>query len=48
VSVVIRRTDATLQVIVEDNGCGFDVGAQNAKPANTAASASTACASGLR
>jgi signal transduction histidine kinase len=31
VSVVIRRTDATLQVIVEDNGCGFDVGAQSAK-----------------
>ena len=23
--------DATLQVIVEDNGCGFDVGAQSAK-----------------
>jgi signal transduction histidine kinase len=31
VSVVIRRQDATLQVIVEDNGCGFDVGAQGAK-----------------
>jgi|GEM_PF-1542015 len=31
VSVVIRRPDATLQVIVEDNGCGFDVGAQSAK-----------------
>jgi signal transduction histidine kinase len=31
VSVVIRRTDATLQVIVEDNGCGFDVGAQAAE-----------------
>jgi signal transduction histidine kinase len=28
VSVVVRQTDATLQVIVEDNGCGFDVGAQ--------------------
>jgi signal transduction histidine kinase len=27
VSVVIRRSDAVLQVIVEDNGCGFDVGA---------------------
>ncbi len=27
VSVVIRRSDAILQVIVEDNGCGFDVGA---------------------
>lgn len=34
VSVVIRRTDATLQVIVEDNGCGFDVGAQAAKTGN--------------
>jgi signal transduction histidine kinase len=34
VSVVIRRTDATLQVIVEDNGCGFDVGAQAAKAGN--------------
>jgi len=31
VSVVIRRVDATLQVIVEDNGCGFDVGAVTAK-----------------
>jgi len=27
VSVVIRRVDAVLQVIVEDNGCGFDIGA---------------------
>jgi signal transduction histidine kinase len=27
VSVVIRRSDTTLQVIVEDNGCGFDVAA---------------------
>jgi len=34
VSVVIRRPDATLQVIVEDNGCGFDVGAQGAKAGN--------------
>ncbi len=34
VSVVIRRADATLQIIVEDNGCGFDVGAQTAKPGN--------------
>ncbi len=34
VSVVIRRTDATLQVIIEDNGCGFDVGAQAAKAGN--------------
>jgi signal transduction histidine kinase len=31
VSVVIRRVDATLQVIVEDNGCGFDVGAITAR-----------------
>jgi signal transduction histidine kinase len=28
---VIRRPDATLQVIVEDNGCGFDAGALAAK-----------------
>ena len=34
VSVVIRRTDATLQVIVEDNGCGFDIAAQAAKAGN--------------
>jgi signal transduction histidine kinase len=27
VSIVIRRPDATLQVIVEDNGCGFEPGA---------------------
>ncbi len=27
VSVVIRRPDATLQLIIEDNGCGFDAGA---------------------
>jgi signal transduction histidine kinase len=32
VSVVIRRSDAVLQVIVEDNGCGFDVGATAEKP----------------
>lgn len=31
VSVVIRRPDTTLQVIIEDNGCGFDPGAQNGK-----------------
>jgi len=31
VSVVIRRADLTLQVIIEDNGCGFDVGAAGAK-----------------
>jgi signal transduction histidine kinase len=31
VSVIIRRTDATLQVIIEDDGCGFDVGAVAAK-----------------
>jgi signal transduction histidine kinase len=31
VSVVIRRPDATLQVIIEDNGCGFDAGALAAK-----------------
>ena len=34
VSVVIRRPDATLQVIIEDNGCGFDVGALGAKAGN--------------
>jgi signal transduction histidine kinase len=27
VSVVIRRADATLQVIIEDDGCGFDAAA---------------------
>jgi len=32
VSVVISRSDATLQVIVEDNGCGFDVAAMAARP----------------
>jgi signal transduction histidine kinase len=32
VSVVIRRVGATLQVIIEDNGCGFDVAAMAAKP----------------
>jgi signal transduction histidine kinase len=31
VSVVIRRVNATLQVIVEDNGCGFDAAALTAK-----------------
>jgi signal transduction histidine kinase len=31
VSVVIRRVSSTLQVIIEDNGCGFDVGAVTAK-----------------
>lgn len=31
VSVVIRRVNATLQVIIEDTGCGFDVGAMTAK-----------------
>jgi signal transduction histidine kinase len=31
VSVVISRPDSTLQVIIEDNGCGFDVGAESAK-----------------
>jgi signal transduction histidine kinase len=31
VSVVIRRVGATLQVIIEDNGCGFDAGAMSAK-----------------
>jgi signal transduction histidine kinase len=34
VSVVIRRLDATLQAIIEDNGCGFDVGAIGAKGGN--------------
>ena len=32
VSVVIRRVGATLQVTIEDNGCGFDVSAMVAKP----------------
>ncbi len=31
VSVVIRRVDAMLHVIIEDDGCGFDVGAVTAK-----------------
>jgi signal transduction histidine kinase len=31
VSVVVRRAGAVLQVIVEDNGCGFDVGAATAR-----------------
>ena len=31
VSVIVRRADATLQVIVEDNGCGFDAAAQSGK-----------------
>lgn len=31
VSVVIRRVGTTLQVIIEDNGCGFDVGAMTAQ-----------------
>jgi signal transduction histidine kinase len=31
VSVVIRRVNATLQVIIDDNGCGFDVGGLTAK-----------------
>ena len=31
VSVIIRRPDTTLQVIIEDNGSGFDVGAQGGK-----------------
>jgi signal transduction histidine kinase len=31
VSVVVRRAGAVLQVIVEDNGCGFDVGAAAAR-----------------
>jgi len=34
VGVVIGRVDATLHVIIEDNGCGFDVGAATAKSAN--------------
>jgi signal transduction histidine kinase len=34
VSVVISRPDAMLQVIIEDNGCGFDVGAQSATTGN--------------
>jgi signal transduction histidine kinase len=31
VSVIVRRADATLQVIVEDNGCGFDAAAPSGK-----------------
>jgi signal transduction histidine kinase len=31
VSVVVGRTGRTLQIIIEDNGCGFDVGAITAK-----------------
>ncbi len=31
VSVVIGRVGTTLQVIIEDNGCGFDIGAITAK-----------------
>ncbi len=34
VSVVIRRVNATLQVIVEDDGCGFDATATAAKAAS--------------
>ncbi len=32
VSVVIRRVGVTLQVTIEDNGCGFDLNAMTAKP----------------
>jgi signal transduction histidine kinase len=32
VSIVIRRVGATLQVIIEDNGCGFDAATMSAKP----------------
>jgi signal transduction histidine kinase len=31
VSVVVGRVGATLQVIIEDNGCGFDIGAITAR-----------------
>jgi signal transduction histidine kinase len=31
VSIVIRRVATTLQLIIEDNGCGFDAGAMSAK-----------------
>jgi signal transduction histidine kinase len=31
VSVIIRRSDTSLQLIIEDNGCGFDSGAPGAK-----------------
>ena len=34
VSVVITHQDATLQLIIEDNGCGFDVGANGVKAGN--------------
>ena len=34
VSVVIRRPDATLQIIIEDNGCGFDVAALGSQSGN--------------
>lgn len=29
VSVIVRRAEATLHIIVEDNGCGFDAGARS-------------------
>jgi signal transduction histidine kinase len=32
VSVIIRRSDTSLQLIIEDNGCGFDTGAPGARP----------------
>jgi signal transduction histidine kinase len=34
VSVVIRRSDTSLQLIIEDNGCGFDSGTSGAKAAS--------------
>lgn len=35
VSVVIRRRDMTLQVIIEDNGAGFDMGTAGARSGRT-------------
>jgi signal transduction histidine kinase len=34
VSVVIRRSDTSLQLIIEDNGCGFESGTPGAKPSS--------------
>jgi len=34
VSVIVRRSDKTLQVIIEDNGCGFDAAAKSVKAAS--------------
>jgi len=47
VSVVVRRADTSLQAIIEDNGCGFDVAALAAEP-NAKAGAEPAAKSGSR